>query len=241
MEYQSLEEVDPKITLLLKGSPGTGKTYLCGQLPDAVIINMDNNLSGLRKLSDEVKTKIRLVNPRFDDNGKPLAGPKVFDHMVNQIEKICVDDSVKTIILDSVTTMAELLIDKIVGTSSPAMAVQIQHYGDFTRYMKWFGDDVLCAKDLDKNIIFIAHEQLIIDKITQESKHSLNMVTRMKDAFEAYFTDSWRTYTKVPTSGAIQYRIRTQPGISHTAKCSVDLPLDFNVNDELEKIKKLFS
>lgn len=241
MIYKTLDEVDPKTTLLLKGAPGTGKTYLCGQLPDAVVINMDNNLSGLRQLPEGTRNKLRIVNPRFSEDEKQLPGPKVFDNMIKQLTKVCEDDSVKTIILDSVTTMAELLMDKIIGSSNPSVAAKIQHYGEFTRYMKWFGDDLLCAQDLDKNIVFIAHEQLIMDSTTQETKYALNMVTKMKDSFELYFTDCWRTYTKVPTAGEVQYRIRTAPGNKFTAKCSSDLPNDFESSKEMTKIIKLFS
>jgi len=240
MEYQSLEEISNRVTLLLKGPPGSGKTYLAAQLPGVVIINVDNNLSGLRKLSPEVQKNIKIVNPRMKD-GKELDGTKVFDNMILQLKEVVEDPSIKTIVIDSLTTLADLIMDKIVGTSSPATAVQIQHYGEFTRYLKWFGDDFLCASDLDKNIVFIAHEQLIIDEITKETKYTLNMVTRMKDSFELYFTDCWRTYTKVPTAGDVQYRVRTQGGSNFTGKCSLELPVDFESKDQIATIIELFN
>lgn len=239
-EYQSLEEIDPKITLLLKGPPGSGKTWLTAHIPDVVIVNIDNNLAGLKKLSLERRKNIRILNPRFK-KGKKLDGAKAWDNFIEVLADVAADPSVRVIVIDSLTTLAEIIMDKIVGTSQPTAKVQIQHYGEFTRYMKWFGDDFLCAQDLDKHIIFTAHEQLIVDEITKEVRYVLNMSTKMRDSFDLYFTDCWRTYVETPLSGPTKYKIQTLPGKQFNAKCSAELPKQFELNDELENIKKIFA
>ena len=241
LEYTNLKEHSKWITLLLKGIPGSGKTWLCTHLKNAVIINFDNNLSGaIRKLPDEVTSTLKVVNPRQKE-GKTLPPSKVYDNFINILTEIGADPTIKVIVIDSLTTMAEQLMYKITGSNTPNTKVEIQHYGDFTRYMKYFGDKVLCADDLDKHIIFTAHEQLIIDKLTDETTYTLNMVTRMKDAFDLYFTDCWRTSVKSKLTGDPDYIITTMPGSNFRAKCSLDLPKTFKFDDQKEAIVKAFS
>ena len=236
MEYTSLPEPGAQpITLMLKGAPGSGKTWKAAHFPSPVIFNFDNNLSGLRKLPTEVRELVRIVNPRLDKKGKEVKGQMVFDNFVSQLDEVAEDESVQTIIIDSLTTLAEVLIDKCVGSSNPATKVQIQHYGDFTRYLKWLAETLLCAKDLDKNIIWIAHEQMIRDELTQTIVYTLNIVTKIKDNLDLYFSDCWRCFTKIKGSEA-QYWVRVLPGSNFTAKCSLDLPSEFVWDDEAKKI-----
>jgi hypothetical protein len=239
MEYESLPEpTKTPITLLLKGLSGAGKTWKAAHFPaPLVLFNFDNNLSGLRKLSPEIREGIRIVNPRKDRFGKQLDGTKVFDNFVRQLEKVVADEDIKTVVIDSLTTLAEVLIDKCVGSSQPSTKVQIQHYGDFSRYLKWLAENLLCAEDLDKNIIWIAHEQIMRDELTQEVIYTLNLVTKIKDNLDLYFSDCWRCITK-QRGGEVEYMVRVLPGNNFKAKCSLDLPKEFVWDKEAPNVLK---
>lgn len=237
--YQTLEAASKFRTLLLKGPSGAGKTFKAAQFPSPVFFNFDNNLSGLKKLPDEVKKTIKVVQPRLDvEKNTPVAGPKVWDNFIKQLAVVGEDASVKTIIVDSITTMAEALFDKLLGTSDPAKRMEIQMWGDFQRYLKFLGDEVLCASDLDKHVIFIAHEQMERDENTQSVVLTLSIGGKMRTTFDLYFSDVWRCFTKLKGLET-EYWVRTTAGANFTAKTSfTGLPAEFKWEDQKDAILK---
>lgn len=227
---------DPKktpITLLLKGGNGTRKTTKAVQFPKPVLFNFDNNLSGLRNLDPSLIASLKIVNPsEAVKDGKIVKDVDIWDNFIKQLEVATADPEIKTIIIDSLTTMAEKLMDKILKTGDPAVNMQIQHWGDFTRYMKWLGDELLCATDLDKNVIFIAHENTQAD-----GRLVLSIGSKQKESFGLYFSDVWRCFVKKGTSGPAQYLVRVQPAPNFDAKCSLKgIPDEFEWETEKNKI-----
>lgn len=234
--YTTLNETKTPLTLLLKGDSGTGKTYKAAQFPRPVFFNFDNNLSGLRKLPADTRKGIRIVNPRADEKGEVKASD-VWANFVKQLEAVSQDATVGTIVIDSLTTMAEALMDKVLKTGDPAKAVEIQNWGEFSRFMKWLGEELLCATDLDKHVVFLAHESVMVEKLTGKVKYLLSIGGQTKSNFDLYFTDVWRSYTKpAKTGGGVEYWIRALPTDYHTAKSSLVLPPDFRWDDEKENI-----
>jgi len=237
--YQTLESVSKFRTVLLKGPSGSGKTTKAAQFPAPVFFNFDNNLTGLMKLPIDVRKGIKIVQPKLDlQTNKPLPGPKVWDNFIKQLDQVASDTAVKTIVLDSITTMVECLFDKLLGTEDPAKRVEIQQWGDFQRYLKYLGEEVLCASDLDKHVIFIAHEQMERDEATQSFTLTLAIGGKMRTTFDLYFSDVWRTYTK--TKGTeIEYWMRIVAGNNFTAKNSlVGIPNEFKWEDQRDAILK---
>jgi len=232
--YDELTDQNTVVSLLLKGPPGSGKTWKAAHFPNPVIFNFDGNLSCLRKLSPERRKALRIVNPRSDLSGNPVPKIKTWDTFIAKLERVLAEPGKATVIFDSLTTLADALCDKILGTDSPAKRMEIQHFGDFSRYMKWLGEDVLCASDRDKVFIFCGHEAE-----TSDGRLSLNLPTRIKDSFPLYFTDCWRTYVKTSISGDPDYRVRTIPGPNFECKRSLDVPKDFSWDQEGEKVIKL--
>lgn len=233
--YESIDQKGkPKITLLLKGPPGAGKTFKAAQFPKPVIFNFDNNLSGLRKLPADLQKSIRVVQPRMND-GKPVKAELVWDNFVKQLEKVCTDDSVETIVIDSLSTMAEVLFDKILGTGNPNKRIEIQHWGDFSRYVKWLGESLLCTPDLDKHVVFLAHERIEIDPQSKEVKYTLNIGGSMRESIDLFFSDSWRVWVKA-AGDKVVYWVRTLPTPYCNAKASLSVPADFIWDNEKEKI-----
>lgn len=236
MQYQQLDEKRSPVTLLLKGIPGTGKTFKAAHFPRPVFFNFDNNLAGLRRLPADVKKNIRIVDPRRDAAGKDLKKEDVWKNFVAQLGEVTQDASVKTIIIDSLTTLGEVLMDKIVGNGSPETKVQIQHWGDFQRYLKWLGEDLLCAKDLDKHVVFIAHEQMEKDELTQQVIYTLNLGGKLRTSYDLYFSDCWRCFTR--TGSSVDFMVRTMPASNYNAKCSLTLPDQFKWEDQAANIQK---
>lgn len=237
-QYISLDDTLKPVTLLLKGDSGCGKTFKACQFPNPVLFNFDNNLSGLRKLPEEIRKRVRIINPHMKD-GLPVKDLDVWKNFVDRLAEVSADASVGTIVIDSLTTMAEVLMDKILKTADPSKAVEIQNWGEFARYLKWLGEELLCATDLDKHVVILAHEQLFTEKLTGKVKYLLNIGGQTKSNFDLYFTDCWRVYTKpVPKDGSVEYWIRTLPTDYHTGKTSLVLPPDFKWDDQKENIFK---
>lgn len=240
-QYETIDSVAKPVTLLLKGDSGAGKTYKAAQFPRPVIWNFDNNLSGLRKLPQEIRSGVRIKDPRKNKEGKQVSDIEVWKNFTDQLEEVSADSSVGTIVIDSLTTMAEVLMDKILKNADPGTRVEIQHWGDFSRYMKWLGEHLLCANDLDKHVVFLAHEQIVQEKIGNvlgSVKYLLSVGGQSKTNFGLYFTDEWRAYTKPRADGDVDYMIRTLPTPYHTAKKSLDLKPDFKWDDEKNNIMK---
>ncbi|NJO48330.1 MAG: AAA family ATPase [Leptolyngbyaceae cyanobacterium RM2_2_4] len=241
MEYTDLAKLKPFRTILLKGSPGSGKTYKAGHFPNPVFFDFDHNLHGLNMLPPEIKSKVRIVDPAMKANVK-LKGTQVWDNFIDQLGQVASDPSVNTIVIDSLTTLQEFLLDKILGSSVPSTAVQIQHWGAMVRYWKHFAEEVLCNPTLDKHVIICAHERILEDETSgvKVLRFALNLGGSMKDSFDLYFSDVWRTYVDVSKSGSPKYMVATEPNKSYTAKRSLEMPPTFEwdliKNKLLEKI-----
>ncbi len=227
------------MTLLLKGPPGGGKTYKAAHWPKPTLINFDNNLRGLQKLPNSIKSELRIENPFENKLGKKVEPLRIWDNYVEIMERLLAEAAVRTIITDSMSTMIGRLVDKIIGSDDPATKVQIQHYGDLARYLKWYGDDILSNPALDKNIVMIAHEVANYDEVTKTTTYDLNIPGGAKSNYDLYFTDCWRAYAKQPMTGPIQYRVRVLPTDKFNAKNTLTGIADSDFEWEKEKDKIL--
>jgi hypothetical protein len=236
--YTTIDDVKKPVTLLLKGDSGSGKTWKAAQFPRPVFFNWDNNLSGLRKLPPELRKQVRVVDPRVDKDGKAVANIKIFDNFVSQLETIVEDKTIGTIVFDSLTTMAEALMDKVLKSDLPSARVEIQHWGEIWRYFKWLGEEVLCNQGLDKHVIWIAHEQLKEDKLSGKTKYLLSLGGQAKQNLDLFFSDVWRCYNRTGKDSKTEYWVRCLPNDYHTAKSSLVLPPDFNWDVEAPNVLK---
>lgn len=238
--YTSIDDVLKPLTLLLKGDSGTGKTTKAAKFPRPAFFNWDNNLSGLRKLPPEIRKNIKIIDPKVDKNGKEVEAIKVFDNFVDQLGTVADDPQIGTIVFDSLTTMSEKLMDKILKSDSPAARIEIQHWGEIWRYFKWLGEEVLCNQKLDKHVIWIAHEQLKEDKATGNTKYLLSLGGQAKSNLDLFFTDVWRLYNKQGPSPnyETQYWCRVMPTDRHTAKTSLVIPQEFEWDKQEASILK---
>jgi hypothetical protein len=240
MQYQTLNNLPQPRTLLLKGPPGSGKTTIAAQLPKVVIFNFDNNLAALQKMPLDMQKEIKIISPKKGLDHK-TQGSLIWSKFIEQLEEVVQDNNVTTIVIDSLTTLTECLMDFIVGSSMPNVQPEIQHWGTYSRYLKWLGDSFLCVDGLDKNIVIIAHEQTIMDSLEKQVKYTLNIGSRMKDSFELYFTDCWRLSTKGLPNQNPRFLVGVVPTNLYSAKCSIPgLPPESVFKDKKDKICQIF-
>lgn len=242
MNYSSLDDSETPIKLLLIGPNGGGKTFKAAQLPRPVILNFDNNLSGLRKLPEAVRRGLKIVNPRMTESGKEINDPKqLWQNLVKILEAVTEDTTIDNIVIDSLTTFSELIFDKIVGATGLEAKVEIQHYYEFGRHLKWLGDEYLNSPMLKQNVIFLAHEEVREHKATKEWQGTLYLPSKQRDMFGLYFTDCWRVFAK-PGADKPKYMVRTLPSGSYPAlKCSLPLPTEFEWDTQMTEVQKFFT
>jgi len=248
--YSTVEDQGKWRSFLFKGPSGAGKTTKAAQFPRPCFFNFDNNLSGLSKLPDALRKEIKVVNPqyRFDvktkkfttellrGDGKEL---QIWDNFVNILAVVVEDETVDTIVIDSITTLAEFLFDTILKTASPSKSPEIQDWGAMARYLKWLGEELLTVPGRDKHVIITAHEDYHTDLKTKNSEQVLSIGGKMKKGFDLYFTDVWRIYM-APYKNPPEYWVRTIGGVDiapFSAKCSIkDLPIEFKWDEWKDRI-----
>lgn len=240
--YKPFEQTKEYISLLLKGVPSTGKTTIAAQFPKPCLFNFDKNTACLRKLPKEVQKELVIVNPFIDESGNRIKPEKIWNNFTKQLEAVVADDSIQTVIIDSLTLLASALEDDIIGTNNPKVQFKIQDWGTFGRYLKWLGENLIQAQDRDKHIVVIAHESVTTDPETQRIlSYDLSIGGRMKKDFEMYFSDVWKTFIETSVGKKFGYYVRTKPTNLSTCKCSLDLPDVFMFDDQKESILKQLS
>lgn len=237
--YEKFTESKQYISLLLKGMSGTGKTTIAAQFPKPVLINFDKNTACLNRLSKESLDDLRLVDPFKDAAGKIVPNIKIWNNFTNQLSKIVEDNSVKTIIIDSLTLLAAALESSILGSDDPSKQFKIQDWGTFGRYLQWLGENLIQAQGRDKHIIVIAHEQALVDDDSgRTTGYSLAIGGKMKNSFEMYFSDVWKTFIETKVGRPSEYKVTGKPTNMFTAKCSLDLPDTWKFSEQKDSIIK---
>lgn len=228
------------IKLLLLGDSGGGKTFKAAQFAaegKVAIINFDQNTVGLKRLEKNQQDRIVLVNPYMDKNGKEVDVKQVWKNFCEIFGLLAEMDEITTIVIDSLSTLADALNWQTLGRKDPnAKPDGFEHWRVFGNHLKLFCDVVLHDPALDKHIILIAHDKVDKNPVTGEISREILLDGGMKDKFALHFSDIWRAYPKVPTSGKVEYRIRTVPGAGFTCKCSLPIPEDFIFDTEKQNI-----
>lgn len=244
--YQTIDnKVDP-IKLLLLGDSGSGKTYKIAQVasPESklALINFDQNTAGLRRLSPEIQKNVILINPYLNKEGKEVQVRDTFKNFMELMAIVLDDKSIGTIAVDTLTTMAEAIHWQLLGRKDPmAKPNGYDHWSYFQNHWRFFADSVLHDPTLDKHIVIIAHDKVDKNPLTGEISREILLDGGMKDKFALHFSDVWRCYTKIPTSGPVEYRVRTVPGQGFSCKCTLPIPDDFIWDKEVANVRKYFT
>ena len=244
--YHKHAEKKSYIRLLLRGPSGSGKTYKAVHLPNPVLFNFDSNLRFLSKVSQEVRNNLQIVEPRVSlKTGNKVPDVNIWNNFINQLDEVLADDWPQTVIIDSLTTLANRIMNEVLGSDNATAKEGLDDIGALGRYVNYLGDEVLKASDLDKNIVFTAHERFEelkeYGKVTG-TRIALHLKGQSRDTFPAYFTDYWRTFVKTPVVGDAEYWVRTIPTQQFEAKSSsLNFPNEFKWDDHKEIIIKEFN
>lgn len=141
----------PTLNVLLYGPPGTGKTVGACSAPGPVLVLNAEGPGGLRK-SRELYGDEQIVEA-------PFRGKVTLEEAYLRLR----DGKAKerTVVLDTVGEAYRVLLEEV-GGDSP----RIQDYGTVNTLLERF---VRSARDLDVNVVLVAHEELVRDDLTGET------------------------------------------------------------------------
>lgn len=231
--------------ILIQGPPGTGKTCTAVRFDKVGLIDADQNLAaGITFLKQrDPKKELKWDTPHEDAKGEPLPSAKKWLRFVEINIEMLEDESVQTIVWDSMSRIKDMLIDYILAADSGYSAknvianertMQIHHWGTFYSIMiKALMR--LCSNR--KTFIVIAHDALIKDEVSGSMEVFPNIPGQLKDQLAGLFQEYWHAEVKNKGMGELQYIMRTVPAGRYKAKTTMGLPHEFEFKpDEFYEI-----
>lgn len=245
-----MKDLERPIKLILRGPSGGGKTLLASQMvadktSKVALINFDDNLSSLRRLTEAARSQVMVINPLVLKNGKTCPVTQFFDNLVEILSTVLADKTVATVVFDSVSTFANQLTWQLYGSRDPKKKpAGFDHWFALKNHYQKLMDEIVHAPDLDKNLIFICHESVEKNDLDQTLRYELNIQGSMQQEFSLHFTDVWTCYPKTSSTKPPEFRVCTGPQPLRANKCSLPIDFDFSVDMPTngttpEKVKEL--
>jgi len=200
------------LAILLIGKGGCGKTTLALQFPEPGVLDLDQNLDGPdRFIRQELKGKLSYVylTPLLDDKGRPKDDGEIRDAIMEGLEELVDSPKVKTIIIDSITKLSEMLVLwRLKKEGRDVMEISM--------WQPWRSAIIKLlhkARSSGKHVICSIHEKPVYAprsgksiEPAQKIAADISLPTRLADEFPFAFTDVWRA-KKVETRESIDYEL----------------------------------
>lgn len=235
-EYNTKEEF---VRLLLQGPPGSAKTTTACQFPKSYIIDVDVNLGGPLRFCKNHNLVIPVGYDRLDvdENGVTVPAAARYLRLEQLIAKASVDSAIDTVVLDSATGLAPVVMDEV-KRQQPSLKDGRQVYQFFLLATRDFIAKITLMK---KNFILIAHEKIEQDAMTQITQYRVAWPGQLGDYIGAFFTNVWRC--EVEREGLppkYRYVIRAMQDTQHHGlKNDLELPPVFQFDWNLIQSKLL--
>jgi hypothetical protein len=231
-----------RLTLLLLGNPGAGKTSTALHFPKPFILDCDDNITSGVKYTGI--TDFKYSTTTYDDNGKFIPPHQRFARATAELNSAAADPSVETIIIDSLTTFTDIIISqcKHLGGISEDAQMRIQDWGTFAGL---FRNTVTQLKSTGKTLIFTGHTELEQNESDKTWIHSIALPGKSRFTLPGLFSDVLLITTKLTGFGATaktERIVRTEP-TSPTDRCCLKdtnkLPTELPLSEFIKKIPTL--
>lgn len=208
--------------IIIIGDPGTRKTTLALHFPSPYFLDCDNNLS-----APVEQTNIRNFfydSATRDDAGQIIHPLLRYRHCLTKLNIAATSPEIKTIVLDSLTSLTDIIISEIkrqehglaaatetAQDAADAKALRIQDWGKFSALVKQL---VTKLRTCGKIIVVIAHNNFEKDEVDNRFKQFINIPGQSKSTISGLFTDCWHTFMQISGVGAMakhEFLVRTLP------------------------------
>lgn len=225
------------LRLLLQGPAGSGKTDVAARFPGAYIIDVDVNLGGVLRRLKEQKLQLPVGFDVLDKDEKGVEVPMIsrFQRLEKCLNDIQSNPLVKTIVIDSGTTLVDVLIAEVCRKQNKT---SIADWKDGRQFWNFFAP--FCRSffgkltQMRRHIVLICHESL-------QKNEAGAVVYPTKVAWPgqvgqnigAFFTNVWRCENSREGFGPnekIKFTLRTSPDGKYELKNTLGLPPQFEFN-----------
>lgn len=230
MQASDITLTDLSSRTFIYGRSGTAKTWgaatFCSkEKQDCYIFDFDAGSLTLRRLR-----QMTGKNPLFDTYPREVGS---WERVLAKFEQLKNDPNIKTIVLDSLTTLAEVKIEEVLRKNSkPRMTLEM--WGVFIGEVEIFFGNLSTFKG--KNIVMTAHEFNDKDEHTGEIMtlpliYGKNLPSKIPLWFDEVY------HSEVQQKGAdFSYIWRTRATARYTAKTRLGfLPTEMEANYDLVK------
>ncbi len=222
--YSTTEEF---LRCIIQAPPGSGKTTLACQFPNAYIVDCDLNIGGalrwLKKNNRQLPVGYDTIDR--DEKGDTVPENLRYQRMAKCLAAAAADEKVGSIVIDSATKVSDYIIAEILRQQNkPKMDIQM--WGFYFTMWKHLISQVTSVR---KNFVLICHEKVEKDEVDQSLKYFLMIPGQFGQIAGSLFTDVW--HCEVQSSGGIaptyKWLVRTMPDFRYQLKNSLGLPPTF--------------
>lgn len=186
-----------KLNVLIYGKSGTGKTSFACCFPKPYVFDFDKGMLGQRGRDVEFDT---------------YSSYQEFEMRFVELEKEC---QYETIVLDSITTMQEYLMEKILTANRK----QLPTLHEWNMLIISLKDLFMRLTKMSKHLVVVAHEQVLQDEITGEMLvRPLIVGKKLPAQLPLWFDEVYRAQVSRTKDAMPSYDILTASDIKYTAK-----------------------
>jgi len=199
--------------LLLVGPPKTGKTSTAFQFPNPYIADCDNNLMGpvrrFRTIRPDFDCRYDTIN--IDDDGNMVPAHLRWNRLVQCCKAAAADPWVKTIIVDSLSSINDYLCDWVISQKDSSKDKDKMTISDWVPFKNLLTKFITTFRSVPgKFFIMTAHELIEKDEATGLYIFKPWIQSKLQDNIGGYFSDVWVTLTD-EVAGQIQYLVKANP------------------------------